>query len=79
MPSVDLLWFFQKDLRLETQWWVSGKYYAKTYEVCIRFHNELMIAKVLQDGLSKIDVSKKENLTPTYRDVWGERYSNVVL
>ena len=33
MPSADLLLFFQKDLKLETQWWVSGKHYAKTCEV----------------------------------------------
>ena len=24
MPSVDLPFYFQKDLKLETQWWVSG-------------------------------------------------------
>ena len=36
MPSVDLLLFFQKDLKLETQWWVSGKHYAKTCEVSLQ-------------------------------------------
>ncbi len=34
MPSADLLLFFQKDLKLKTQWWMSGKHYAKTCEVC---------------------------------------------
>jgi len=34
MPSADLLHYFQKDLKLEMQWWVSGKHYAKTCEVC---------------------------------------------
>lgn len=33
MPSADLLHYFQKDLALTNQWWVSGKHYAKTCEV----------------------------------------------
>lgn len=33
MPSADLLHYFQKDLTLSKQWWVSGKHYAKTCEV----------------------------------------------
>ena len=33
MPSADLLLFFQKDLNLQRQWWISGKHYAKTCEV----------------------------------------------
>jgi len=33
MPSADLLHYFQKDLNLQEQWWVSGKHYAKTCEV----------------------------------------------
>ena len=44
MPSADLLHFFQEDLTLKTQWWVSGKHYAKTCE----------------DWLAKMNASKKE-------------------
>ncbi|KAL8813097.1 MAG: hypothetical protein Q9200_000513 [Gallowayella weberi] len=35
MPSADLLHYFQKDLTLAKQWWISGKHYAKTCEVSI--------------------------------------------
>ncbi|PBP20539.1 hypothetical protein BUE80_DR008644 [Diplocarpon rosae] len=53
MPSADLFHFFQRDLKLETQWWVSGKHYAKTCE----------------DWLSTMTANKKQiwpHLTETY-------------
>lgn len=73
MPSADLFHFFQKDLKLETQWWVNGKHYAKTCEVCfvspmLCFPGCLTRA---QDWLSKMNASKKEiwpHLTETYGD-----------
>ncbi|KAL9011027.1 MAG: hypothetical protein Q9173_004097 [Seirophora scorigena] len=32
MPSTDLLHYFQRDLTLTNQWWISGTHYAKTCE-----------------------------------------------
>ncbi|ETS77069.1 hypothetical protein PFICI_10943 [Pestalotiopsis fici W106-1] len=32
MPSADLLLYFQKDLKIEKQWWVNGNNYSKTCE-----------------------------------------------
>lgn len=33
MPSADLLLYFQRDLRLQKQWWLSGMHYSKTLQV----------------------------------------------
>ena len=32
MPSADLLHYFQDELKLREQWWISGRHYAKTCE-----------------------------------------------
>ncbi|KAF4987132.1 hypothetical protein FDECE_15576 [Fusarium decemcellulare] len=37
MPSADLLLYFQRDLQLQDQWWVSGMNYSKTLEVRFRW------------------------------------------
>ncbi|OCK85470.1 cyclopropane-fatty-acyl-phospholipid synthase-like protein [Lepidopterella palustris CBS 459.81] len=65
MPSADLLHYFQKDLRLEEQWWVNGKHYAMTCE----------------DWLSKMTASKSEiwpHLEKTYgkskASMWYNRW-----
>jgi cyclopropane fatty-acyl-phospholipid synthase-like methyltransferase len=44
MPSADLLHFFQDDLTIQQQWWISGKHYVRTCE----------------DWLAKVNASKKE-------------------
>ncbi|KAI6904901.1 S-adenosyl-L-methionine-dependent methyltransferase, partial [Hortaea werneckii] len=53
MPSADLLLYFQGDLEVKQQWWVSGKHYAKT----------------CNDWLAKMNAHKKEiwpHLEATY-------------
>lgn len=65
MPSADLLLFFQRDLKLQRQWWISGKHYAKTCE----------------DWLGKMTANKEQiwpHLTETYGEkdtgTWYNRW-----
>lgn len=53
MPSADLMLYFQRDLQVKQQWWVSGQHYAKTSN----------------DWLKKMTASRKEiwpHLEATY-------------
>jgi hypothetical protein len=51
MPSADLLLYFQRDLQLQKQWWVSGLNYSKTMQVShkVRYTapHTLHVAKVV--------------------------------
>ncbi|KAL8805917.1 MAG: hypothetical protein Q9182_001698 [Xanthomendoza sp. 2 TL-2023] len=65
MPSADLLHYFQEDLTLAKQWWISGKHYAKTCE----------------DWLSKLSNNKTSiwpHLEATYGEhqagIWFQRW-----
>ncbi|GIZ47998.1 hypothetical protein CKM354_001107300 [Cercospora kikuchii] len=60
MPSADLLHFFQRDLRLERQWWVSGKHYAKTCEDWLKTMNanKKQIWPHLEETYGKQDTAK---------------------
>ena len=46
MPSADLLLYFQRSLKIEEQWWISGKHYAKTCEVRNFFAYSIALVRI---------------------------------
>ncbi|KAH7152533.1 S-adenosyl-L-methionine-dependent methyltransferase [Dactylonectria estremocensis] len=63
MPSCDLLLYFQRDLRIQQQWWVNGKHYSRTCE----------------DWLSNMTANKKQiwpHLVETYGEVEASTWYN---
>ncbi|KAB2100525.1 hypothetical protein AG0111_0g11220 [Alternaria gaisen] len=55
MPSADLLLFFQDDLKIKRQWWVSGMHYSKTCEdwLTTMLSNKESIWKGLEETYDK--------------------------
>ncbi len=79
MPSADLLLYFQSHLKLEEQWWVNGKHYAKTCEVgnslmFIRFSKMRNTNCELQDWLAKMNANKHE-IWPHIEETYGKNDS----
>ncbi|TLD24976.1 hypothetical protein PspLS_05777 [Pyricularia sp. CBS 133598] len=63
MPSTDLLLYFQREMKIEKQWWVNGKHYSKTCE----------------DWLAKMTKNKKEiwpHLVETYGEADAATWYN---
>ncbi|TLS25431.1 hypothetical protein PpBr36_07401 [Pyricularia pennisetigena] len=63
MPSADLLLYFQREMKIEKQWWVNGKHYSKTCE----------------DWLAKMIKNKKEiwpHLVETYGEADAATWYN---
>jgi len=60
MPSADLMLYFQCDLQVTQQWWVSGKHYAKTCNDWLKKMNasKTEIWPHLEETYGKEDTSK---------------------
>ena len=72
MPSADLLHYFQRDLRLQEQWWVNGKHYAHTNEVRACCGHDVLGTHLRQDWLLKMTDSKEE-IWPHLEETYGKR------
>ncbi len=72
MPSADLLHYFQRDMKLQEQWWVSGKHYAKTCEVSPYIIPRKVHAHLRQDWLAKMSANKK-GIWPHLVETYGEK------
>ena len=76
MPSADLLLYFQKSLKIEEQWWISGKHYAKTCEVRYFVACSIALLRIRssshmsQDWLLQM-TSNKQKIWPHLEDTYG--------
>ncbi|KUJ09821.1 methyltransferase domain-containing protein [Mollisia scopiformis] len=85
MPSADLLLYFQRDLELKRQWWVSGLHYSKTMQgwLSALLSNKEQIWPHLIESYGKRDAATWYNRWVVYHiagseffataggDVWG--------
>lgn len=70
MPSADLLHYFQKELTLAKQWWVSGKHYAKTCEVSTRLLLQLVVLIPVAGLAVQNDQQQEQHLAASGGNVW---------
>lgn len=84
MPSADLLHYFQKDLKLEGQWWVSGTHYAKTCEVEQPPKSDGLTKSAPADSQStglviEHEREQEKDMAAFGRNLWCEQCRNMVL
>lgn len=79
MPSADLLHYFQGDLMLQEQWWVTGNHYAQTCEVSkprVSTNHTKQLLSWCQDWLSKMN-DHKLDIWPHLEDTYGKQNASV--